>query len=379
MLLEACQQAGVKAFVYTSSTAVIFQGQPIYKGDETIPYPDPTKYVDGYSLSKQKAEELVLASNGKQDVATCALRAAGFYGPDELVHTARVLRLAKLGLLLFACGNGNSLTDWVYIDDLVDGHVLAAVALMNSNRRERVSGQAYFISSHEAIDCGDFFKPIVKQLGYEFPTVRMPFRPLFAFATIMEFLWLVLRPIGIDMQQMPLFLSRSEVVKLCTPHFFSSAKASRDFNYVPGKTKATEGLQLTIPSYVKTYATPLVRGEHFIVPSLWWWLLIGVGLFQLYLCAFQPALMQQYTPWLGAYGALLEWFMSRPMLLYVIWYAAWLAHVAEGGLALRESRSLNHSWRVSLYWFVQTFLLGFPSFKLLLAIKRRDVKLHKTA
>jgi sterol-4alpha-carboxylate 3-dehydrogenase (decarboxylating) len=46
--------------------------------DERLPPPE--KAMDGYNESKAKAEEMVLAANGKDGLLTVALRPAGIFG-----------------------------------------------------------------------------------------------------------------------------------------------------------------------------------------------------------------------------------------------------------------------------------------------------------
>lgn len=69
---------GIKKLVFTSSAGVIFNGSDIIDVDERLPFPETA--MDEYNDSKSKAEELVLAANGKEGLKTVALRPAGIYG-----------------------------------------------------------------------------------------------------------------------------------------------------------------------------------------------------------------------------------------------------------------------------------------------------------
>ena len=55
--------------------------------------------------------------------------------------------MIKSGLFCFTFGGLDTRQEFVYIDNLVDAHVLAAVALESGN--ETVTGQAYFVSDGE--------------------------------------------------------------------------------------------------------------------------------------------------------------------------------------------------------------------------------------
>lgn len=102
----------VKAFVYTSTTNVVFHGKEIIDGDETLPLADASLQVDRYSITKGIAEKIVLDSNGKlttvpdkypgdfsgpipvqpgKGLRTCAIRPAGIYGEDEERHFPRIV------------------------------------------------------------------------------------------------------------------------------------------------------------------------------------------------------------------------------------------------------------------------------------------------
>jgi sterol-4alpha-carboxylate 3-dehydrogenase (decarboxylating) len=68
----------VPKLVFTSSAGIVFNGEDIVGADERLPPPE--KSMDAYNESKAKAEELVLAANGKDGLLTVALRPAGIFG-----------------------------------------------------------------------------------------------------------------------------------------------------------------------------------------------------------------------------------------------------------------------------------------------------------
>jgi sterol-4alpha-carboxylate 3-dehydrogenase (decarboxylating) len=77
-VIAAAVAAGVHKLVFTSSAGVVFNGADITDIDERLPYPEVP--MDAYNDSKAKAEELVLAANGKGGLLTVALRPAGIFG-----------------------------------------------------------------------------------------------------------------------------------------------------------------------------------------------------------------------------------------------------------------------------------------------------------
>lgn len=77
-VIAAAVASGVSKLVFTSSAGIVFNGDNIVGVDERLPPPE--KSMDAYNESKAKAEELVLAANGKNGLLTVALRPAGIFG-----------------------------------------------------------------------------------------------------------------------------------------------------------------------------------------------------------------------------------------------------------------------------------------------------------
>ncbi|XP_006744947.2 short-chain dehydrogenase/reductase family 42E member 1-like [Leptonychotes weddellii] len=63
-ILQVCRRRGVPRFVYTSTFNVIFGGQVIRNGDESLPYLPLHLHPDHYSRTKSIAEKKVLEANG---------------------------------------------------------------------------------------------------------------------------------------------------------------------------------------------------------------------------------------------------------------------------------------------------------------------------
>jgi len=64
-LLKACQKAGVKQFIHTSSSVVAYthtgRSKPIHMADESVPF--PKDYVSHYSYTKRLAENVRIPSS----------------------------------------------------------------------------------------------------------------------------------------------------------------------------------------------------------------------------------------------------------------------------------------------------------------------------
>ena len=76
-ILRACLERGVPRLVYTSTFNVIFGGQVIRNGDESLPYLPLHLHPDHYSRTKSIAEKKVLEANGlafKQEIGSASCR-----------------------------------------------------------------------------------------------------------------------------------------------------------------------------------------------------------------------------------------------------------------------------------------------------------------
>ena len=122
-LLDVCLQLNVKYFIYTSTVNVIFDGQEIHNGDESLPYLELSKYRDEYSKSKAIAEQTVLKYNGRKvkndssELITVCLRPCGIYGIGEETYFPRIVQNIDYGFMIFQIGE--ALVDWVHVDNLV--------------------------------------------------------------------------------------------------------------------------------------------------------------------------------------------------------------------------------------------------------------------
>ena len=80
-VVKACQACEVKRLIYTSSASLVLSKdhyEIINQADES--HPPPSNPVNSYIASKQAAERLLSAANGKNGFATCAMRPSGLFG-----------------------------------------------------------------------------------------------------------------------------------------------------------------------------------------------------------------------------------------------------------------------------------------------------------
>jgi 3beta-hydroxy-delta5-steroid dehydrogenase/steroid delta-isomerase len=231
VVLRVAQESGVKRLVHTSSIITAF-GQQMAGADETGPYSEAT---DLYSSTKVAAERLVLAANGQSGLLTCAVRPGGIYGPGERKTViGPIVKAIKDGFPMVVFGDGESLMDYTYIDNLVDAQLRAAERLVDGSQ---VCGQAYFVTDGDPINTGAFTQTLVRNMGLNTKAVRIPGLVARAMATASERVFQVF-----GKPKPPVSIVDTN---LClVDSYFSIGKAKRDLEYEP-LVNTQEGLRRT--------------------------------------------------------------------------------------------------------------------------------------
>lgn len=187
-IVEACQEKGVRRLVYTSSNSVVFYGQAIRDGDESMPYAD--KFRDLYTETKTQAEQYVLANNDKKGLLTCAIRPSGIWGPGDQTMFKHLIQELINGTFKAVVGDGSKKLDNSYVYNLIHGHILAAKHLVEGGSSP---GQAYFINDNDPVNMMYFSRPVVEALGYKFPSLHIPYGLVKAILEIWQFLHLAIK------------------------------------------------------------------------------------------------------------------------------------------------------------------------------------------
>ncbi|KAJ7601077.1 C-3 sterol dehydrogenase [Mycena floridula] len=123
-IIAAAVETGVRKLVFTSSAGVVFDGSDLVGIDERLPAPE--KAMDAYNDSKAKAEEVVLAANGKGGLLTVALRPAGIFGPGDRQVMTGLYKVYENNQIHFQIGDNTNMFDWTYVGNVAYAHLLAA-------------------------------------------------------------------------------------------------------------------------------------------------------------------------------------------------------------------------------------------------------------
>jgi len=110
--------------------------------------------------------------------------------------------------------------------------------------------------------------------------------------------------------------------------------------------------------------------KRFQSANILWWIIIPGTIITLFLLSYYPHVIP--FSYLSLFGDFLSYLKSnyRTVLVIVFW-AMIIAHVYEAILARRICRKLKIDQQSTVLWTIQTFILGFPSLKILKGYTRQ--------
>jgi UDP-glucuronate 4-epimerase len=128
-VLEACRAAGVRRFVFASSSSVYGARPgppaPFVEDDPCLEAASP------YAATKRAGELLCSTYRDLYDIGSIQLRFFTVYGPRQRPEMAihQFTRRIAAGLPVTLFGDGSSARDYTYVDDIVDGACAACDAV----------------------------------------------------------------------------------------------------------------------------------------------------------------------------------------------------------------------------------------------------------
>lgn len=224
-VVECCRFAKVRALVFTSSPSVIADGTQLRGVDEGYPY--PRTHHAHYPATKAQSEREVLAADSTGDLRTVALRPHLIWGKNDTNLIPTILERAKSGKLI-QVGDGKNTVDLTYIDDCVQAHIKVMEALLQNP--EAVGGKAYFISQGDPVSLWKWIADVLERHGVGPVKKSLPYPVAYSIACIAEGVAKLKGMLGF--QSEPL-LTRLLVSEMATDHYFSIARAKRDFGFEP--------------------------------------------------------------------------------------------------------------------------------------------------
>ena len=217
-LLQAAAEAGVQAFVFFSTVAVMPEGLA-YEVDESV-QPAPTT---PYGRAKLRAEELVLGMNGKSGMRTVCLRLPMVYGPGHKGHLPRMIAAIDRGVFppLPQYAGKRSL---LHVEDAVDAAMLVA-------QRPEAAGKVYIVSEPRPYSSREIYEIVLQALGRQAPEWHVP-RAVLASSAL-------LGDLGERIARRRLPFDSSALSKLSMPAMYGAGKIERELGFRTKKTFAT--------------------------------------------------------------------------------------------------------------------------------------------
>lgn len=222
LLLTSAQAHRVRAFVYTSSPSVTFDGSPQSQIDEQVPY--PTRWLCDYPRTKAIAEKRVLSANQPGHLATCALRPHLIWGVGDPHLIPRVIERCRQGRLR-RVGSGQNLIDTVHVDHAAGAHVLALQKMLAGD--PQANGRAYFITDGQPIACWEWISTILQCAGLRAPSSSISVSAAYGIGGVLEKLY---RWTG-RTEEPP--MTRFVALQLGVDHYFDISAAKERLGYVP--------------------------------------------------------------------------------------------------------------------------------------------------
>lgn len=225
-VLDAAGKSGVERVVITSTAGILGPSDKEAVTEET---PPPASFFTLYEESKFQLEQLLLGKReGSPEVIL--VNPTRVYGPGYLSESNGVTRMLKQymeGKWRLVPGDGNSLGNYVHVEDVVDGHLLAM--------EKGLAGERYILGG-EDISYNKLFQYTREASGKKFRLLKIPLWIMLATAKVMK---------GVaDISSRPPLIVPNLVRKFNHNWIVSSQKAIQELGYSP--RSATEGIRNTV-------------------------------------------------------------------------------------------------------------------------------------
>jgi nucleoside-diphosphate-sugar epimerase len=225
-VLDAAQKEGVRKIVFTSTAGVLGPSNGERVTEDTQRQID---YFNEYEITKALAEEKVLEYIRK-GLEIVIVNPTRVYGPGIISGSNGVTKMIKLyseGKFRWIPGNGESIGNYVYVDDVVEGHILAL--------EEGRSGERYILGGYN-VSFNGFFELLAKVSGRKLRMMKLSLPFMLGIAYLFR---LRTKALGI-----PPLITSAWVKRYLYNWDISSAKALEELNYQI--TPLDEGFQKTL-------------------------------------------------------------------------------------------------------------------------------------
>ncbi len=175
-VVAACRAAGARRLVHLGSLTVLGLPRAGATVDETTaPAVAPG---DAYTSSRLSGERVVRAAHGEGGLETVVVRCGLIWGPGEPLILPRILALLRRGRMVYLGSGGNHL-GMAYVDNLVEGLILAATV-------PAAAGRLFHLTDGEDVTCREVLDAIAGALGVPPPRRSVPLPAAYAGAALLE-------------------------------------------------------------------------------------------------------------------------------------------------------------------------------------------------
>jgi dihydroflavonol-4-reductase len=221
---RAAHAAGVERIVHVSSWTVygMARGGWVDEDAPLAPFGEP------YARSKAAGDRAVQRLIADEKVPAVIVRPGTFFGPGDRLHFGRIADRIRAGRGLIV-GAGTNALPFVYVDDVVQGLLLAAF-------RQRAIGRAYNITTDEPLTQGEFLAAVAEELGLLPPRIHAPYAALYAVGSVAEAAGAIMRT-----KKQPI-LTRLGVRVFGDDNRHAIARARAELGYAP-RVSIREGIR----------------------------------------------------------------------------------------------------------------------------------------
>jgi nucleoside-diphosphate-sugar epimerase len=236
-LLDACLSGNIKKFIYLSSIAAVGpnSGSGVVWDENS-----PCSPISPYGRSKYEAEQLLLETFRTHGLPVVIIRPPIVYGP-RVSRSSRVFMFVHLinrGLYR-AVGDGKNLISMCYVDNLIQGILLAG-------EKEGTEGKIYFIADEKPYTINEIAEAIAREEGVRLSSFHMPIW----LANIMA----VILSVPSKLLGFVSPLSLDKIREMTSNWVCNISKAERELGYRP-ITTFEQGIKKTVEwysAYLKT-------------------------------------------------------------------------------------------------------------------------------
>ncbi len=165
-ILSASLKNNIRRVIYTSSAGTLSASDTLKPVDENTPL--PVIYETDYELSKRQAEELCM-EYFKLGLNIVVVNPTRVFGPGPLNKSNSMTLLIKkymTGKWRFLPGSGKYTGNYVFIDDVINGHLLAMDTAL--------AGEKYILGGSNATFV-EFFNNLAEISGKHYKLMPLPF------------------------------------------------------------------------------------------------------------------------------------------------------------------------------------------------------------